>query len=216
MPLWQIEQNPVEYPAALEAMETHVNRMISGQAEEKIWLLEHPPLYTAGTSADRQELLNPRFPVYEAGRGGRYTYHGPGQRVAYVMIDLRKRKSDVRAYVAHLEKWVSEALGSFGIQAGCREGRVGLWVNDKGTEKKIAAIGVRIRRWITWHGVSINVNPDLSHFSGIVPCGLSEYGVTSMQALGVNAGLPELDQALQKHWRDDFVSGGQACTLKTA
>jgi lipoyl(octanoyl) transferase len=216
MPVWQIEQQPVEYPEALSAMESHVNGVLAGTAPEKIWLLEHPPLYTAGTSAAKEELLNPRFPVFEAGRGGRYTYHGPGQRVAYVTIDLRKRKSDVRAYVAHLENWMSATLGSFGIEASCRKDRIGLWVNQNGSEKKIAAIGVRIRRWVTWHGVAINVNPDLSHFSGIVPCGLSGYGVTSMHALGVKASMADLDQALQKHWQNDFASEEPPCILKTA
>ncbi|MBI3420428.1 MAG: lipoyl(octanoyl) transferase LipB [Proteobacteria bacterium] len=215
MPIWQTEQKLIDYPTALSAMESHVEGLLAGKAPEKIWLLEHPPLYTAGTSARAEELLNARFPVYDAGRGGRYTYHGPGQRVAYVMIDLKRRGCDVRAYIDHLEAWVQTALASFGIQAAKREGRVGLWVNDKGHDQKIAAIGVRIRRWVTWHGVAVNVNPDLSHFGGIVPCGLADYGVTSMHALGVPVTLAQFDQALQKHWQDDFARV-PALRLKTA
>ncbi|HVY12179.1 MAG TPA: lipoyl(octanoyl) transferase LipB [Alphaproteobacteria bacterium] len=205
MPIWQIEPGLIDYPAALSAMESHVAGMLSGGAPEKVWLLQHPPLYTAGTSAKAEELLNAgRFPVFEAGRGGRYTYHGPGQRVAYVMLDLKQRGCDVRAYVSHLEGWVQDALASFGIEAGTREGRVGLWVKHKGLDQKIAAIGVRIRRWVTFHGVSINVNPDLSHFGGIVPCGLGDYGVTSMHALGAKAGLSDVDEALQNCWQNHF------------
>ncbi|NDE90086.1 MAG: lipoyl(octanoyl) transferase LipB [Alphaproteobacteria bacterium] len=206
---WHNEPHLVDYPAALAAMETHVDAMIAGKASEKIWLLEHPPLYTGGTSADPAELLTPqRFPVFETGRGGRFTYHGPGQRVAYVMADLRVRGRDVRAYVHNLEAWVINALQSFGVDAGRREGRIGLWVVDKGPEKKeekkIAAIGVRIRKWVAYHGVSININPDLSHFAGIVPCGLSDYGVTSLHDLGINATVTQMDEALKASWNKVF------------
>ncbi len=186
-------------------MEAHVEAMTAGKADEKVWLLEHPPVYTTGASAAPRELLAPGdIPVYPAGRGGRTTYHGPGQRVAYVMIDLRKRGCDLRAYVRFLENWVRTALARLGVKAEPREGRVGLWVVRGGQEEKIAAIGVRVRRWVTWHGVSINVEPDLSHFSGIVPCGLDGYGVTSLRALGLKAGMKELDEALKKSWKDDF------------
>lgn len=206
---WQLSPKPVEYPDALAAMETHVDAMIAGNAQEKIWLLEHPPLYTSGTSADEAELLTPqRFPVYKTGRGGRFTYHGPGQRIAYVMADLRVRGRDVRAYVQHLEEWVITALREFGVEAARRDGRIGLWVEHevagKKCEEKIAAIGVRIRKWVTYHGVSINLNPDLSHFNGIVPCGLSNYGVTSLHVLGIKTSYAELDNALKHAWKKVF------------
>jgi lipoyl(octanoyl) transferase len=203
---WQTSTHPVEYPDALAAMEAHVDAMIAGNgiagnAGEKIWLLEHPPLYTSGTSADAAELLTPhRFPVYKTGRGGRFTYHGPGQRVAYIMVDLRVRGRDVRAYVHNLEEWVITALKEFDIHAGRRDGRIGLWVEHNQREEKIAAIGVRIRKWVTYHGVSINLNPDLGHFGGIVPCGLSTFGVTSLHALGVPATFEQLDNALKTAW----------------
>jgi lipoyl(octanoyl) transferase len=204
-PEWQISKEIVDYPAALAAMESHVERLIAGEAPEKIWLLEHPPLYTGGTSADAAELLNARFPVFETGRGGRYTYHGPGQRIAYVMLDLRSRGRDVRAYVRKLEEWVIAALAELGVTAERREGRIGLWVaRADGREEKIAAIGIRIRRWVAYHGVSINVNPDLAHFSGIVPCGIAEHGVTSLAALGKTADMAALDAALQKSWARVF------------
>ncbi len=206
---WQTADKPVTYPAALEAMEAHVDAMIAGNADEKIWLLEHPPLYTSGTSANEAELLTPqRFPVYKTGRGGKFTYHGPGQRVAYAMIDLRERGRDVRAYVHNLEEWVITALREFGVEAGRREGRIGLWVERDVDgllrEEKIAAIGVRIRKWVTYHGVSINLNPDLSHFNGIVPCGLLAYGVTSLHALGIDADFESLDKALKTAWDKVF------------
>ncbi|MDX1921495.1 MAG: lipoyl(octanoyl) transferase LipB [Alphaproteobacteria bacterium] len=202
---WQLSPKPVEYPEALAAMETHVDAMIAGKADEKIWLLEHPPLYTSGTSADAAELLAPqRFPVYPTGRGGRYTYHGPGQRVAYVMADLRARGRDVRAYVQNLEQWVISALAEFGVKAAQREGRIGLWVEHNGREEKIAAIGVRIRKWVAYHGVAINVNPDLSHFAGIIPCGISSYGVTSLNALGIDVKMNQLDDALKSSWNRVF------------
>lgn len=206
---WQNSDKPIDYPTAIAAMEAHVDAMIAGQAPEKIWLLEHPPLYTSGTSADEAELLTPqRFPVYKTGRGGRFTYHGPGQRIAYVMADLRVRGRDVRAYVHNLEEWVIIALREFELDAGRREGRIGLWVeHDAGgilREEKIAAIGVRIRKWVTYHGVSINLNPDLSHFNGIVPCGLSTFGVTSLHALGKKVSFAELDNALKTAWKTVF------------
>lgn len=204
---WQISQQLVPYPEALAAMEGQVDAMLAGRAGEKVWLLQHPPLYTAGTSATADELLSENgFPVYETGRGGRYTYHGPGQRVAYVMLDLTVRGRDVRAYIHNLEEWVIRALADFGIKALRQEGRVGLWIISGKREEKIAAIGVRLRRWISFHGVSINVDPDLSHFSGIVPCGLSssDYGVTSLHALGIEASVDELDAALKRRWDDVF------------
>lgn len=203
---WKIENEPVDYSFALSCMERRVEAIREGSAEEMVWVLEHPPLYTAGTSAKAQDLLDPRFPVYEAGRGGEYTYHGPGQRVAYVMLDLRKRGPDVRAYVCFLEEWVIRTLARFEVKGERREGRVGIWVDMAdyggiaGQEAKIAAIGVRIRRWVTYHGVSINLDPDLSHFGGIVPCGISEHGVTSLKALGVDFSLDDFDSALKQEW----------------
>jgi len=204
---WVTSCNPVAYPDAVAAMEAHVEAMLAGQAGERVWLLEHPPLYTAGTSAEVTELLTqPPFPVYHAGRGGRYTYHGPGQRIIYVMADLRQRGRDVRAYVQTLEAWIIAALAEFSVDARQRAGRVGLWVvNDIGQEEKIAAIGVRVRRWISFHGVAVNVAPNLSHFNAIIPCGLAGYGVTSLQALGKTASLPQLDAALQHHWPAFFA-----------
>jgi lipoyl(octanoyl) transferase len=166
-----------------------------------VWLVEHPPLYTAGTSADPAELLDPRFPVYDAGRGGRYTYHGPGQRVAYVQLDLAARGRDVRAYVHAIEGWVIAALADFGVAARRADGRIGIWCDDRaGREAKIGAIGVRVRRWVTLHGLSINVAPDMSHFAGIVPCGIAEFPVTSLAALGIDATLADVDAALLRHW----------------
>lgn len=183
-------------------MERRVEAIRDGRAAETVWLLEHPPLYTAGTSADADELLDAeRFPVYRTGRGGRYTYHGPGQRVAYVMLDLRRRGPDVRAYVRALEGWLIATLARLGVNGECRAGRVGIWVRlGDGREAKIAALGVRVRRWITYHGIALNVNPELSHFDGIVPCGIAGHGVTSLRALDVTAGMDEVDAAL----RDTF------------
>jgi lipoyl(octanoyl) transferase len=205
---WKIENAPVGYEAALSAMEARVAAIHGGGAPEQVWLLEHPPLYTAGTSAKAADLLNPRFPVYAAGRGGQYTYHGPGQRIGYVMLDLKGRQAvpDIKDYVWRLEEWIIRALAVFDIEGLRREGRVGIWtVDGRGTENKIAALGVRIRHWVTYHGVAINVNPDLSHFEGIVPCGIRGYGVTSMQAgLGRVVAMNALDQALQKVWGDVF------------
>jgi lipoyl(octanoyl) transferase len=202
---WQTSDAPVEYEVALAAMEAHVAAMLEDRAGEKIWLLEHPSLYTAGTSAQAQELLTPsRFPVYQTGRGGRYTYHGPGQRIGYVMADLRVRGKDIRKYVCALEAWVMAALAEFGVNAERREGRVGIWVSTNGREEKIAALGVRVRRWVAYHGIAINVAPDLDHFSGIVPCGLSTYGVTSLKKLGMNVPMALVDEALKHHWPEIF------------
>ncbi len=209
---WLTAPAHVPYPDAVAFMESRVAAVRDGTAPELVWLVEHPPLYTAGTSAKPEDLLEPRFPVYRTGRGGQLTYHGPGQRVAYVMIDLKRRNPDVRAYVAALEAWIMRALASLGVTAEPRDGRVGLWVpmerqgGRAGEEAKIAAIGVRIRRWVTYHGVAINVAPDLSHYSGIVPCGIREHGVTSLAALGVKATMADLDLALREAWPASFDS----------
>ena len=202
-PEWKISTAPVSYPDAMDFMEKQVEGVVSGDNGELVWLLEHAPLYTAGTSAKSDDLLiNDRFPVYESKRGGQYTYHGPGQRVAYVILDLKRRnQQDVRAYVHRLEQWVIDTLGVFGVIGERREGRVGIWVDQgDGKESKIGAIGVRIRKWVTYHGIAINVNPDLEHFSGIVPCGLSQYGVTSLHDLGVNVSMEEVDVVLQERF----------------
>lgn len=196
-PAWHVSPGLTDYAAALADMEERAAAMHAGNAGERIWLLEHPPLYTAGTSADPAELLDPRFPVFDAGRGGRYTYHGPGQRVGYVQLDLTRRGRDVRAYVSALEGWVIDALGLLGVGARRAEGRIGIWTDDAGgREAKIGAIGVRVKRWITLHGFSLNVTPDLSHFTGIVPCGIAEFPVTSLAALGNPATFADVDRAL--------------------
>lgn len=184
------------YDEALRIMEARAAAIAAGEARELIWLLEHPPVYTAGTSADPADLIDARFPVVPAGRGGRHTYHGPGQRVCYLMLDLNTRGRDVRCYVHALEGWVIAALASLGVRAFRAEGRVGIWTRDGGAEAKIGAIGVRVRRWVTLHGVAINVAPDLSHFGGIVPCGLPDFAVTSLADLGVAAAMAEVDRAL--------------------
>lgn len=208
---WRISDTLVPYPDALTFMEQRVADIRAGTAPECVWLLEHPPLYTAGTSAEDDELLDGgRFPVYLTGRGGRYTYHGPGQRVAYVMLDLKKRGADVRKFVFDLEEWVIRTLMGFNVIGERRDGRVGIWVrrgapsNPATREDKIAAIGVRIRHWVTFHGISINVEPDLEHFSGIVPCGIDEHGVTSLWDLGVTATLPDVDNQLRQSFQDVF------------
>ncbi|MBD3732795.1 MAG: lipoyl(octanoyl) transferase LipB [Sphingopyxis sp.] len=196
-PEWHVSPGLTDYAAALADMEERAAAMHAGNAGERIWLLEHPPLYTAGTSADPAELLDPRFPVFDAGRGGRYTYHGPGQRVGYVQLDLTRRGRDVRAYVSALEGWVIDALGLLGVEARRAEGRIGIWTDDAGgREAKIGAIGVRVKRWITLHGFSLNVTPDLAHFTGIVPCGIAEFPVTSLAALGNPATFADVDRAL--------------------
>ena len=197
---WRVSAAPVEYDAAVAAMEARVAAIRAGAAPELIWLLEHPPLYTAGTSARPEDLLAPaRFPVFTAGRGGQYTYHGPGQRVAYLMLDLQRRGPDLRAYIWRLEEWLIRTLREFGVRGERRAGRVGIWVvRPEGTEAKIAAIGVRVRRWVSYHGVALNLDPDLEHFAGIVPCGIREFGVTSLADLGIRAGMAELDGALRR------------------
>ena len=207
---WIISDGLVDYPEALAWMEARVEAIAAGTAPEAIWLLEHPPLYTSGTSAKREDLTDPdRFPVYDARRGGQYTYHGPGQRVAYVLLNLGERGRDVRAFVQSLEGWVIDTLADFNLTGEIRDGRVGVWIarDDKplqsdGTkaEDKIAAIGIRLRRWVSFHGISINVEPDLSHFSGIVPCGITEHGVTSLVDLGLPVSMPDLDVALRRQF----------------
>jgi lipoyl(octanoyl) transferase len=194
---WCGDEQLVDYPTALAAMNERVAAIAGEQARELIWLLEHPPLYTAGTSADRAELLDNRFPVYDAGRGGRYTYHGPGQRIGYVLLNLNHRGRDVRQFIHALEGWVINALGLLDVEAYRAPGRIGIWTNDNGQEAKIGAIGVRVRRWVTCHGFSINVDPDLSHFGGIIPCGLAEFPVTSLAKLGQTTTMAVLDSALQ-------------------
>lgn len=193
----RIDDRPVPYRSALETMTARNEGIAAGSERELVWLLEHPPVYTAGTSADRQELIDPRFEVVEAGRGGRYTYHGPGQRIAYVLLNLNQRGRDVRNYVHALEGWVIDTLADFGVESFRRDGRIGIWTQDiDGSEAKIGAIGVRVRRWVTMHGLSVNISPDLSHFAGIVPCGIAEYGVTSLARLGVDISMQQWDQAL--------------------
>ena len=206
---WALSSGYVDYPAAEAAMEARVAAIAAGDAEELVWLLEHPPLYTAGVSAKDADLLAPdRFPVHRTGRGGQFTYHGPGQRVAYVMLDLNRRGKDVRGFVHGLEDWIIGALDRFGVEAGMREGRVGVWVERKGAgwsrEDKIAAIGVKVRKWVSFHGISLNVEPDLDHFGGIVPCGITEHGVTSLVDLGVLATMDEADDALKTSFQRVF------------
>ncbi|MDY6922890.1 MAG: lipoyl(octanoyl) transferase LipB [Pseudomonadota bacterium] len=206
---WVVEPGLVDYPAAVEAMEARAAAIAAGEAPERVWLLEHPPLYTAGVSSKDADLLDAgRFPVHRTGRGGQFTYHGPGQRVAYVMLDLNRRGRDVRALVRGLEQWLIGALGEFGVPADVREGRVGVWVERKGAgwsrEDKIAAIGVKVRKWVSFHGISLNVEPDLTHFSGIVPCGIQDHGVTSLVDLGVPASMDEADEALRTSFHRVF------------
>jgi lipoyl(octanoyl) transferase len=196
---WQQTQGLVPYAAATAVMEERVGRIARGEAAELVWLVEHPPLYTAGTSARDEDLVEPgRFPVHRTGRGGQFTYHGPGQRVAYVMLDLARRQQDVRAYVCALEDWIITALDRFNVEGERREGRIGVWVRrpEKGTEDKIAAIGVRVRRWISFHGISLNVEPDLGHYAGIIPCGIRAHGVTSLVDLGRPVTMDDADAAL--------------------
>jgi lipoyl(octanoyl) transferase len=194
---WRSSVSAVPYARAVEEMESRVAAIRSGAAPELVWLLEHPPLYTAGTSARDEDLLDPgRLPVHRTGRGGRYTYHGPGQRVAYVMLDLARRGEDVHCYVHHLEEWVIRALARFDVSGERREGRIGIWVKQGAGEAKIAAIGVRVRRWVTYHGMALNIDPDLEHYRGIIPCGITEHGVTSLADLGVTATIAEVDAAL--------------------
>lgn len=195
---WEVSSGLTPYPHALARMESLQGAIRDAGARELVWLLEHPPLYTSGTSADPAELLSQQFPVYDTGRGGRYTYHGPGQRVGYIMFDLARRCKDVRCYVHALEGWVIDALGNFDVAARRADGRVGIWCDTRdGREAKIGAIGVRIRKWVTMHGFAVNISPDLGHFAGIVPCGISEYPVTSLADLGIDASLPDFDSALR-------------------
>lgn len=214
---WARSDGYVDYPAAVEAMEARAAAVAEGAAPEMVWLLEHPPLYTAGVSAKDDDLLDAgRFPVHRTARGGQFTYHGPGQRVAYVMLDLNARGKDVRAFVRGLEQWIIGALDRFNVEADVREGRVGVWVLRAGPgwsrEDKIAAIGVKVRKWVSFHGISLNVEPDLTHFGGIVPCGIQEHGVTSLVDLGVPATLDDADEALKQSFREIFgaVQAGAA------
>ena len=206
---WAVSPAPVGYDDAVAFMEARVAAIAEGQAAEMVWLLEHPPLYTAGVSSKDADLLTPdRFPVHRTGRGGQFTYHGPGQRVAYVMLDLNRRGRDVRAFVRGLEGWIIGALDRLGVPAGVRDGRVGVWVERKGAgwsrEDKIAAIGVKVRRWVSFHGISLNVDPDLDHFAGIVPCGIAEHGVTSLLDLGLTAAMDDADAALKAAFQSVF------------
>src|SRR6202035_3225506 len=209
---WLISDQAIPYPEAIESMEARVADIAAGHAPELVWLLEHPSLYTSGTSGKAADLLDPRFPIFDSGRGGQITYHGPGQRVAYVMLDLKRRRPDVRAYVAGLEEWIIRTLAAFNVRGERREDRVGVWVSrpDKGAgfEDKIAAIGVRLRRWVSVHGVSINVEPDLAHFDAIVPCGVADprYGVTSLAGLGLTPTMADVDIALRRAFEEVFGS----------
>jgi lipoyl(octanoyl) transferase len=208
---WEVSKGFMPYEAAVARMEREVDAIARGEAPERVWLLEHPPLYTAGTSAQATDLVDPhRFPVFRTGRGGQYTYHGPGQRVAYVMLDLRRRGQDVRAFVTGLEDWIIATLASFNVKGERREDRVGVWVRrpekGPGAEDKIAAIGIRVRRWVTFHGISLNVDPDLTHFSGIVPCGVREHGMTSLVDLGLPVTMSDVDVALKTAFTEVFGS----------
>ena len=207
---WRVWEGLTEYEAAVAAMEARVEAIAAGEAAECVWLLEHPPLYTAGTSAKDGDLVDSRFPVHRTGRGGQFTYHGPGQRIGYVMLDLKRRRPDVRAFVCALEEWIIRTLAAFNVRGERREDRVGVWVKrpekGEGCEDKIAALGIRVRRWVTFHGVSLNVEPDLSHFGGIVPCGISEqrYGVTSLVDMGLPVTMPEVDSILRQEFEAVF------------
>ncbi len=219
---WAVTKGLIPYPVAVAAMEKRVAAIRAGKAPELVWLLEHPSLYSAGTSAKEDDLLDARrFPVFKSGRGGQYTYHGPGQRVAYVMLDLTRRGRDVRAFVQGLEQWVIQTLSILGVEGAVRDGRIGVWVTHekggKSREDKIAAIGIRLRRWVSFHGISLNVSPNLSHFEGIVPCGITEHGVTSLTDLGLIYAMADVDQALRQAFEQtfskikpaDFVPDGQ-------
>jgi lipoyl(octanoyl) transferase len=204
---WRISRAPVEYRAAVDEMEQRIAAIRAQSAAELVWLLEHPPLYTAGTSARDEDLLDPgRLPVHRTGRGGRYTYHGPGQRIAYVMLDLRRRGRDVGCYVHLLEEWVIRAVARFGVRGERRDGRVGIWVaRDAGREEKIAAIGVRVRQWVTYHGLALNIDPELEHYRGIIPCGIAQHGVTSLARLGIAATMTEVDTVLRDTFAEVFT-----------
>jgi lipoyl(octanoyl) transferase len=211
---WRIDKTPVDYERAVEEMEMRVSAIRAGAAPELVWLLEHPPLYTGGTSARDEDLLDSRrLPVHRTGRGGRYTYHGPGQRIAYVMLDLTRRDRDVRCHVHRLEEWMIRTLAHFGIKGERRDGRVGIWVaRPGGGEEKIAAIGVRVRRWVTYHGVALNVDPELDHYRGIIPCGIAEHGVTSLARLGVGVTMEEVDRTLQATFSGIF-GAARSCEI---
>lgn len=219
---WVVANGLTEYEVALAAMEARAEAIRNGEAPEQVWLLEHPPLYTAGTSSNAVDLIDPdRFPVFETGRGGEYTYHGPGQRVAYVMLDLKRRHEDVRAFVSALEEWIIRTLAAFNVRGERRDDRVGVWVarsdrpplpDGSPAEDKIAAIGIRLRRWVSFHGIAINVEPDLTHFSGIVPCGIEGYGVTSLVDLGLPITMSDLDIALKSSFEDVFGAVAQGET----
>jgi len=219
---WQVSDDLVPYETALAVMDARVAAIAAGRATECVWLLQHPPLYTAGTSASPADLIDARFPVHMAGRGGQFTYHGPGQRVAYLMLDLRRRGPDVRRYVATLEEWLIRALGAFNVRGERREDRIGVWVRrpekGDGHEDKIAAIGIRVRKWVTLHGIALNVEPELSHFSGIVPCGVSEarYGVTSLADLGLPVGMAEVDMMLRREFEALFGETRAASAMTEA
>jgi lipoyl(octanoyl) transferase len=204
---WSVTKSLVDYPNALEFMEQRVQAIRTNDEKELVWLLEHPPLYTAGTSTKPENILDRSLcPIYSTGRGGQVTYHGPGQRIAYLMLDLQKRKLDIHSYVRRLEQWLINTLAEFGIKAECRKDRVGVWVINpqEDTENKIAAIGIRVRKWVAFHGIALNVNPDLSYYQGIIPCGVREHGVTSMYQLGIDASMMEVDAALKKHFNSIF------------
>jgi len=213
---WKISDELVPYEDALADMEARVAAIRDGSAKELVWLLEHPPLYTAGTSADPIDLVSPdAFPVYNAGRGGQYTYHGPGQRIAYVMLDLKNRGSDIRAFVQDLENWVIDVLAQYHLKGEKREGRVGVWITRGTKEDKIAAIGVRVRKWVSFHGISINVEPDLSHYSGIIPCGITEHGVTSLVDQGLPVAMHEFDIELRSSFEKIFLEDGAKGSILT-
>lgn len=207
---WTVEDSPVPYTAAETFMRERASQIARGSAPELVWLLEHPPVYTAGTSAREDDLRSPeRFPVFTTGRGGQYTYHGPGQRIAYVMLNLKQRQPDVRAFVSSLEDWVIDTLFAFGIKGQKRTGRIGIWVEQRDgpkviEENKIAALGIRLHKWVSYHGISINIDPDLEHFSGIVPCGIDDHGITSFEALGLTTTMDEVDQELKKQFENRF------------
>jgi len=205
-PEWRVAPGLTPYPDAVAFMEARAEAIADGEARELVWLVEHPPIYTAGTSAKSEDLIDARFPVYETGRGGQFTYHGPGQRVGYVMLDLKRRRgADIRGFVRDLEEWLIRALARFNVKGERRDGRVGIWVaRAGGREDKIAAIGVRVRRWVTFHGVSLNVDPDLTHFAGIVPCGVREHGVTSLHDLGLLVSMADVDVAMKRAFEEVF------------
>ncbi len=203
--LWQIAEDYVSYPQAIEDMDAYAHDIAQGEKPERVWLLEHPPLYTLGTSADKNDVLpQAQFPTFETGRGGQVTYHGPGQRVAYVQLNLKKRTPDIKKYIFDLEEWLIRTLATLGVIGERRPNRIGIWVDTPNGEKKIAAIGVRLKKWVTLHGVALNVNPDLRHFEDIVPCGIQDYGVTSLNELDIDASMSDVDQALQQAFIDAF------------